>query len=95
MPGVGNIVTLSVPGSPGQATSEALLSDGEGVPPTLDVGEIESLIEQRNEARRMCNFKAADNIREYLRMHGVGLMDEPGGRGEARQVTTWRYWKHG
>lgn len=55
--------------------------------------EIESLIEQRNEARRMCNFKEADRIRELLRFRGIGLMDEPGGRGRGTDVTTWRYWR--
>jgi len=55
--------------------------------------EIESLIEQRNEARRMCNFKDADRIRDLLRMRGIGLMDEPGGRGRGTEVTTWRYWR--
>lgn len=65
--------------------SEALLGGGDE--------EIESLIEQRNEARRMCNFKEADRIRDLLRLRGIGLMDEPGGRGRGTEVTTWRYWR--
>jgi hypothetical protein len=62
-------------------------------PDTCGDEEIESLIEQRNEARRMCNFKEADRIRDLLRVRGIGLMDEPGGRGRGTEVTTWRYWR--
>ena len=58
-----------------------------------DVEAIEKLIERRNEARRVCNFKEADRIRDILRNAGVGLMDEPGGRGRGTEVTTWRYWR--
>ena len=58
-----------------------------------DVDAIEKLIERRNEARRVCNFKEADRIRDILRNAGVGLMDEPGGRGRGTEVTTWRYWR--
>ena len=65
--------------------NESLISGGDE--------EIESLIEQRNEARRMCNFKEADRIRDLLRLRGIGLMDEPGGRGRGTEVTTWRYWR--
>lgn len=57
------------------------------------VGEIEKLIDERNEARRMCNFKEADRIRDLLRANGIGLMDEPGGRGKGSEVTTWRFWR--
>jgi len=55
--------------------------------------DVESLIEQRNEARRVCNFPEADRIRDVLRDRGIGLMDEPGGRGRGTEVTTWRFWK--
>ena len=62
--------------------------------PVVDPPEnIESLIEQRNEARRVCNFKEADRIRDVLMDKGIGLMDEPGGRGRGTEVTTWRYWR--
>jgi hypothetical protein len=57
----------------------------------VDVPAIERLIEERNEARRVCNFKEADRIRDVLRAHGVGLMDEPGARGKGREVTSWRF----
>jgi hypothetical protein len=57
------------------------------------VQQIEKLIEDRNEARRVCNFIEADRIRDILRSKGVGLMDEPGGRGKGTQVTSWRYWR--
>ncbi len=56
----------------------------------LDVGTIERLIEERNEARRVCNFREADRLRDILRSYGVGLMDEPGARGKGNEVTTWR-----
>jgi hypothetical protein len=67
-------------------------------PPVIEVSaredaEIEKLIEQRNEARRICNFKEADRIRDILRTRGIGLMDEPGGRGRGADVTTWRFWR--
>ena len=67
-------------------------------PPVMEIlaredAEIEKLIEQRNEARRICNFKEADRIRDILRTRGIGLMDEPGGRGRGTDVTTWRFWR--
>lgn len=66
-----------------------------GEPPrnAPDVDEIQHLIDQRNEARRQCNFAEADRIRQSLHERGVALMDEPGGRGKASEVTTWRYWR--
>jgi hypothetical protein len=57
----------------------------------LDNSTIERMIEERNEARRVCNFKEADRIRDLLRSHGVGLMDEPGARGKGSDVTSWRF----
>lgn len=54
--------------------------------------EILKLINDRNEARRSCNFAEADRIRELLHTRGVALMDEPGARGKGQDVTTWRYW---
>jgi len=66
---------------------------GEPGPNAPPVDEIESLISERNEARRACNFAEADRIRESLHARGVALMDEPGGRGKGTEVTTWRYWR--
>ena len=57
----------------------------------LDLGSIERLIEERNEARRVCNFREADRLRDLLKSHGIGVMDEPGARGKGCQVTTWRF----
>jgi len=54
--------------------------------------EIMRLINDRNEARRSCNFAEADRVRELLHSRGVALMDEPGARGKGQDVTTWRYW---
>lgn len=66
-----------------------------GEPPrnAPNVEEIQHNIDQRNEARRQCNFAEADRIRQSLHERGVALMDEPGGRGKASEVTTWRYWR--
>jgi hypothetical protein len=75
--------------SPNQASS----NEPAPVECTLSVPEIERLIDERNEARRVCNFKEADRIRDLLRSQGIGLMDEPGGRGRGTEVTTWRYWR--
>mmetsp|Transcript_140214 Transcript_140214/g.364424 ORF Transcript_140214/g.364424 Transcript_140214/m.364424 type:complete len:497 (-) Transcript_140214:141-1631(-) len=66
---------------------------GEPGPNAPPVEEIQALITERNEARRACNFGEADRIRELLHSRGVALMDEPGGRGEGTEVTTWRYWR--
>lgn len=57
------------------------------------VDEIQDWINKRNEARRSSNFGEADRIRESLYQQGVALMDDPGGRGEGAEVTTWRYWR--
>ncbi|CAD7961744.1 unnamed protein product [Amoebophrya sp. A120] len=57
--------------------------------------EIERLVEKRNEARRVGNYKEADAIRHELHQKGVALMDEPGGRGRGNDVTTWRYFGPG
>ena len=51
------------------------------------------MIEKRNLARKACNFKEADRLREELRIRGIALLDEPGGRGKGTEVTTWRYWR--
>lgn len=66
---------------------------GEPGPNAPSVEEIERFIDERNEARRACNFAEADRIRELLHGRGVALMDEPGGRGRGAEVTTWRYWR--
>jgi hypothetical protein len=66
---------------------------GEPGPLAPPVDDIERKIDERNEARRACNFQEADRIREELHNKGVALMDEPGGRGRGQEVTTWRYWR--
>lgn len=55
--------------------------------------EILILIDKRNQARRVCNFKEADRIRDGLRDRGIALLDDPGARGKGQEVTTWRYWR--
>lgn len=56
--------------------------------------EIESMIEERNEARKGGNFSRADEIRDFLKNKGIVLMDDKGARGNKKgtQVTKWRYW---
>lgn len=66
---------------------------GDKPPKAPPTEEIERLIDARNEARRQCNFAEADRIRQSLHERGIALMDEPGGRGKASEVTTWRYWR--
>jgi hypothetical protein len=66
---------------------------GEPGPLAPPVDDIERMIDERNEARRACNFQEADRIRDDLHNKGVALMDEPGGRGRGQEVTTWRYWR--
>lgn len=58
-----------------------------------DSEAIDELINKRNEARRQCNWSEADLIRDKLRKKGVAVMDEPGKRGSASDVTHWRYWR--
>lgn len=67
---------------------------GEPGPNAPSVEEIHQLINERNDARRACNFVEADRVRELLHSRGVALMDEPGGRGKGAEVTTWRYWSY-
>ena len=78
------------PGNSGAPTPPDLVSPS-GARCALDVAAVERLIEERNEARRVCNFKEADRIRDLLKAHGIGLMDEPGARGKGRDVTSWRF----
>ena len=42
-------------------------------------GEIEKLIEEREQARKEKNFKRADEIRDYLKEQGIVLEDTPDG----------------
>ncbi|NEP37896.1 MAG: cysteine--tRNA ligase [Okeania sp. SIO2H7] len=44
----------------------------------LSDGEIESLIEQRQAARKAKNFAEADRIRNELQAQGINLIDKPG-----------------
>ncbi|MGB7439948.1 MAG: cysteine--tRNA ligase [Coleofasciculaceae cyanobacterium] len=46
---------------------------------SLTDAEIESLIEQRKEARKAKNFKEGDRIRDELQAQGITLIDKPGG----------------
>ena len=78
------------PGNSGAPTPPDLVSPS-GSRCALDFATVERLIEERNEARRVCNFKEADRIRDLLKSHGIGLMDEPGARGKGKDVTSWRF----
>jgi hypothetical protein len=77
-------------GDRGSASSEG--DRGTPGPNAPTPEEITRFINDRNEARRSCNFAEADRIRELLHTRGVALMDEPGARGKGQDVTTWRYW---
>lgn len=57
--------------------------------------EIESYIEERNEARKSQNFERADQVRDYLKQRGVVLMDEKAAKGnlKGKEVTKWRFWR--
>ena len=55
--------------------------------------EILALVEERNAHRARGNYEEADRIRDILRSKGVGLMDEPGGRGRGVEVTSWKLWR--
>jgi len=79
--------------SRGKKGADGKVEKGEPPRNAPDVEEIQVFIDQRNEARRQCNFSEADRIRQSLHERGVALMDEPGGRGKACEVTTWRYWR--
>lgn len=60
------------------------LADWQGqTTPTADAAEIETLIEQRNAARKAKDFARADEIRDELTGRGIELLDGPEG-------TTWR-----
>lgn len=76
-----------------EGSNKVFSGDRHDPPPQAPtVEEIEHFIDQRNEARRQCNFSEADRIRITLHERGVALMDEPGARGKGGEVTTWRYW---
>lgn len=79
--------------SRGKKSDAGKVEKGEPPRNAPDVDEIHVMIDQRNEARRQCNFAEADRLRQSLHERGVALMDEPGGRGKANEVTTWRYWR--
>lgn len=77
----------------GDAGKSAAVERGDPPSKAPPVDEIERMIDQRNEARRQCNFIEADRVRNSLHERGVALMDEPGARGRGSEVTTWRYWR--
>jgi len=80
-------------GKKGETGNAEALERGDPPPKAPPVEEIERMIDQRNEARRQCNFTEADRLRQSLHEKGVALMDEPGARGKGAEVTTWRYWR--
>ena len=75
--------------------SSADIARGERPPGAPSDEEIERLIEERNEARKVANFKKADEVRATLKNLGVVLMDEKGAKGNfnGNEVTKWRFWK--
>jgi cysteinyl-tRNA synthetase len=53
-------------------------------PPALSDSEVEALVQQRQEARRMRNFKRGDEIRQQLADNGIILEDNKQGN------VTWK-----
>ncbi|MEM7761436.1 MAG: cysteine--tRNA ligase, partial [Cyanobacteria bacterium P01_A01_bin.40] len=49
----------------------------------LSDGEIEALVQQRNDARKHKNYAESDRLRDELQAQGITLIDKPGG------VTIW------
>lgn len=47
---------------------------------SLSDAQIESLIEQRTEARRTKNFEQGDRLRQQLQAAGITLIDQPDGQ---------------
>jgi cysteinyl-tRNA synthetase len=45
----------------------------------LDEKEIEENVRERNEARKQKDFKKADEIRQFLKSHGIDIEDKPDG----------------
>ncbi|PSB06342.1 hypothetical protein C7B76_29800 [filamentous cyanobacterium CCP2] len=57
--------------------------EAEVATPSSDDANIESLIQQRLEARKAKNWAESDRIRDELKAQGIVLIDKPGG------VTEW------
>ena len=53
--------------------------------------QINLYIEERNKARSELNFVEADRIRNFLKLKGIILTDEKGGRGKGYEVTSWKF----
>ncbi len=61
-----------------------LEADSEETTEQTDEAKIQTLVEQRQQARRDRNFAEADRIRDELKAMGIGLIDQPDG--ETRTV---------
>ncbi len=55
--------------------SEENIADANG----FDEAEIQRLIQQRNEARKVKDYAQSDRIREQLQQMGITLIDRPNG----------------
>lgn len=66
---------------------EADFTVSDSSPQDISEAEIETLIQQRLEAKKAKNYQQSDQIRDYLKEKGVILIDAPGG------VTKW-HWKN-
>lgn len=67
-----------------QAAEQAKLDEGQSVVLNLSDAQIESMIAQRANAKKVRDFKLADEIRDALVHAGIVLEDKPGG------LTNWR-----
>ncbi|MEM9506755.1 MAG: cysteine--tRNA ligase [Cyanobacteria bacterium J06638_38] len=62
---------------------EAQLTAADSSTDGLSDGEIEALVQQRNDARKNKNYAESDRLRDELQAQGITLIDKPGG------VTIW------
>ncbi|WP_319422284.1 cysteine--tRNA ligase [Pleurocapsa sp. FMAR1] len=56
---------------------------GENINEGLSDGEIDALVQQRNDARANKNYGESDRLRDELQAQGITLIDQPGG------ITIW------
>lgn len=77
---------------PLHAVADRPSDDSTPPPGAPSVEDIQRMIGDRNAARRAGDFGEADRIRNSLKEQHVVLSDEKGGHGDAKNVTSWRYW---
>ena len=56
----------------------------------ISENEIIEVLAKREKARKKCNFKEADELRNHLKKRGVQIIDQKVGKGK-EQTTKWKY----